>query len=127
MKKIFVKITDGKRVYIEDVTDDQQEIFTEYSINGSNPRLQDFDQYTRQLPESPLTTDWVSQFNTTDKNAHFIYGWLEAFTQSDSVPGWMHDPDEELYVSVFHEDGSANYPGSNPGRSIQTISGWFQN
>jgi hypothetical protein len=97
---IKVIITDGKRTYSEDVTEEQRESFEECSTNGANPWLTDFDRYTRSLPEFELKTKLIERYNTRDEDAHFIFGWCECFFQSDDVPGWMYDPDVRLKIEV---------------------------
>lgn len=102
--KIMVRITDGKRTYIEDVTEEEKESFELYSANGWNSGETDFKRYTRSLPEFNLETNLLEKYNTVDGNAHFIFGWCERFLQSDDVPGWMYDPDVKLKIEVIQED-----------------------
>lgn len=102
--KILVKITDGKRTYIEDVTEEEKESFELYSANGWNSGLTDFKKYTRSLPEFKLKTDLLEQYNTVDEKAHFIFGWCESFFQSDNVPDWMWGDGDLLRIEVIRED-----------------------
>jgi len=101
--KIIVSITDGKRTYSEDVTEEEKESFEECSKNGANPWLNNFDRYTRELPEFELRTDLLAKYNTKNEEAHFIFGWYECFFQSDDVSGWMYDPGSRLKIKVKHE------------------------
>ena len=98
--KVIVKITDGIHTYTEDVTEDQKESFEECSTNGANPWLNNFKRYTRSLIEFELKTKLIEQYNTTDKNAHFIFGWCECFFQSDNAPNWMYESEECLKIEV---------------------------
>ena len=82
---IVVRITDGKRTYLEDVTEDYQ---------GEK------ESYTRALPEFELKTDILEQFNVMTNYAHFVFGWCESFFQSDDVPGWMYESEECLKIEV---------------------------
>jgi hypothetical protein len=102
-ERIIVKITDGKRTYSEDVTEEQKESFEEYSTNGANPWMTDFDNYTRALPEFDMEATILEEYNTTDEKAHFIFGWCECFFQTDDAPGWMYGPDVRLKIEVIKE------------------------
>lgn len=99
--KIIVEITDGKRTYSEDVTEEEKKSFEECSAHDINPWLISFESYTRELPWNDFTTKWVAQFDTTDENAHFISGWCDCFFQSDNVPEWMWES-ESLKIRVRH-------------------------
>ncbi|OGD52538.1 hypothetical protein A3K80_09135 [Candidatus Bathyarchaeota archaeon RBG_13_38_9] len=101
-KRIIVEITDGKRTYSEDVTEEQKESFEECSAHDLNPWLTSFDSYTREISWHESTTDWLNQFNTADENAHFIYGWFECLSQSSNVPEWMYEA-ESLKIRVRNE------------------------
>lgn len=100
--KIIVIITDGKKTYSEDVTEDQEEYFKEID-NGINPDVILFEQWTRELKPFPFTTIEISKYNTINENCHFIYGWAECFSQADDIPGWMFNENTELTILVKHE------------------------
>jgi len=97
--RIFVKITDGKRTHSEDVTEEQKEYFEEISTNGANPDVEGktFEWWVRPIKSKATDLD---KYNTRDDNAHFIYGWFESFAQSDNVPQWMYDADDNLQIEV---------------------------
>ncbi len=100
--KIIVSITDGKRTYSEDVTDDQRYKFESFPNELRNQKII-FKTYTRELKPFPFTTAEISKFNTRDENSHFIFGWVESLAQSEDIPGWMVDVDVDLTISVKHE------------------------
>jgi hypothetical protein len=104
MKRIIVKITDGKHSYEEDVTEEQKEHFNECKNNGANPWMEKipFKQYTRPVKEDLMDNESLDKYNVTDKNAHFVFGWMEAFSQGDSVPEWMYNA-EELTIEVRND------------------------
>ena len=99
--KVIIKITDGTRTYMEDVTKDQKEYFDEISTNGANPELTTFEQWARVLKEMEFTTENLNKYNTRDEDCHFISGWAETFAQSEDVPGWMTE--NELKISVLNQ------------------------
>lgn len=98
--RIKVIISNGAQSYTEDVTEDQKEYFQEISTNGANPELTTFGRWTREL--EPFDIAKVAKYNTRDSDCHFIFGWLESFSQSDNVPDWMRSAGEIL-ISVKHE------------------------
>lgn len=102
-KKIIVRITDGKHTYEEDVTEDQKEYYGEISTNGANPEMNDvsFEQWTRPVKENLMEDNSLDKYNTRDKSCHFIFGWMECFSQGDDVPEWMHDA-KELTIEVLN-------------------------
>jgi hypothetical protein len=89
--KILVKITDGKRTYIEDVTETMMEANKDWGLDMS---------HFRPIQTTPMELD---KFNKTDENAHFIYGWVEGFLQSDEVPDWMNYGYRNLKIEVINE------------------------
>ena len=100
--KIIVSITDGKKTYSEDVTEEQEEDFRSFPAVLRNKKIT-FETWNRELKPFPFTTAEMDKFNTRDENSHFIYGWAECFGQSDDVPMWMSCDDVELITSVKHE------------------------
>jgi len=71
---IEVTITNGEKIYSEDVTEEILEYYAEISSNGANPNLPSFDIFCRNIT---TTIDDIRKFNTNDENAHFIYWWIE--------------------------------------------------
>lgn len=101
--KIIVKVTDGKRTYIEDVTEDCKEYWNEVSTNGANSWLTDFKRDHRPIKETLKNgIKDLDKYNTQDENSHFIYGWWECFMQSDNIPMWMYEA-EILELEVTNE------------------------
>ena len=103
--KVLVKITDGKRAYSENVTDEQKEHFDECQSNGANSWLEKmtFEHYTRPIKESIMERNSLDKYNETDENAHFVFGWMECFSQGDDVPEWVREA-KELWIEVTNED-----------------------
>lgn len=98
--RIKVTLSSGDKSYTEDVTEDQRKYFQEISSNGANPELTTFDHWTREL--DPFDISKVEKYNTRDSDCHFIFGWLESFSQSDNVLDWMRS-EGEILISVKHE------------------------
>ena len=82
--KILVKITNGKKTYIEDVTETVEHM----DENETGPVKCNL----KNIPD----------FNHRD-NYHFIYGWVEGFLQSDEVPDWMNYGYRDLKIEVINE------------------------
>ena len=103
MTKIIVRISNGEQTYEEDVTKEQREHYNECVSNGANRWLEKitFKHYTRPIKES-LTGNILSKYNQCDENSHFIFGWMEAFSQGDDVANWMRDS-KELYIEVVNK------------------------
>jgi len=101
MKKIIVKITDGKHSYEEEVTEEQKEHFEECKNNGANPWMKNitFEKYTRPIKENLMDSKSLDKYNERNENNHFVYGWMESFSQGDNVPEWMRDA-KELTIEV---------------------------
>lgn len=101
MNKIIVRITNGKQTYEEDVTNEIKEHFLECISNGGNPWLEkmDIDYYTRPIKENLMVSHSLDKYNKADENAHFIFGWMECFSQSDNVPEWMWNS-KEIFIEV---------------------------
>lgn len=101
--KIIVRISNGEQTYEEDVTKEQREHYNECISNGTNRWLEKitFKHYTRPIKES-LTGNILSKYNQCDENSHFIFGWMEAFSQGDDVANWMRDS-KELYIEVVNK------------------------
>lgn len=74
--KTIIKISDGKRTYSEDVTDESREI--------------------SEISKMPFTTENIEKYKD-----HYIFGWCECFLQSDDVPSWMYE--NELTIEVQYE------------------------
>lgn len=91
--KVLVRITDGKRTYEENVTEEEQKYFKEISTNGANPEIEkmSFEHWTRPIKEDLMDNQSLDKYNTCDQNAHFIFGWMECFSQSDNVPQWIYE------------------------------------
>jgi hypothetical protein len=84
--KILVKITNGKKTYIEDVTD---------SMTEANKDWQEDMSFFRPV-KCKLSN--IGDFNNKE-NGNFIYGWIEGFMQSDDVPQWIWESDDlDIYV-----------------------------
>jgi len=102
--KIIVKISEekGEKSYTEDVTVIEREYWKEISTNGANSYFngKNFSWWTRPIK---CTADNIDQFNTRDDNAHFIFGWMEAFAQGHNLQTWMYDSDV-LIIEVLNEE-----------------------
>jgi len=101
--KVIVSITDGKRTYSEDVTDEQLEYYEEISTSGTNPEMEliKFEDWVRPIKEK-LTDTSLDKYNTRDENCHFIFGWMEGFSQSEYVPEWIYNA-KDLWIEVKKE------------------------
>lgn len=84
--KVKVSLKVGRREYIEDVSE-----LLELSNSPSFFR------------EIETTSDDLENFNTSNSNAHFIYGWFESFAQSDNIMEWLYEADK-IYIKVYHEE-----------------------
>ena len=102
VKQIIVEITNGKQTYSEDVYEEEKEYWNEISTNGANKELEGktFEWWTRPLKKFKMIDS--EKYNTKNDNAHFIFGFLECFGQSDDVPEWMMENSNELWVEVYH-------------------------
>ena len=100
--RLAVQITDERRTYSETIWGDDLadmiDYFVELKTNGANPDLKDtsWKEWTRSLPKFELKN--IEQYNSN----HFVYGWIESFQQSDSVPTWIRNA-ENLWVEVLNE------------------------
>lgn len=101
--KIIVKISNGEQTYEEDVTKEQREHYNECISNGANKHLEKitFKHYTRPIRET-LMKNSLDKYNRCNRNAHFIFGWMEAFSQGDDVADWMRNP-KELFIEVINK------------------------
>ena len=101
MKKIIVRISNETQAYEEDVTQDIIEHFEECQSNGENKWLENitFDHYTRHIKECLLDPHILDKYKKCDKNAHFIFGWMEVFSQGDNITDWMRDT-TSLFIEV---------------------------
>jgi len=53
------------------------------------------------LKEDVMDNKSLDKYNQRDDNNHFIFGWMECFSQGDNVPTWMYDA-KELTIEVKH-------------------------
>lgn len=102
-KRILVRLSNGYQTYEEDVTKQETEHYDECVSNGANKHLEKipFSHYTRPIKES-LVTNTLDKYNQCDENSHFIFGWMEAFSQGDDVAEWMRDT-KELTIEVINK------------------------
>ena len=103
MNKIIVRVSNGKQTYEEDVTQEVIEHFEECVSNGANKHLEKikFEHYTRPIKEDLTIAKSLDKYNHSDKNAHFIFGWLDCFSQSSHVPEWIYNT-TDLFIEVIN-------------------------
>lgn len=93
--RIIVKLTDGKRWYSEDVTEEEKSRWE--SVSTNNPDLTSFEDWTRHMKEENFIN--LDNYNGN----HFVFGWLEAFAQSDNIPHWIMEA-KSLTIEVINEE-----------------------
>lgn len=101
MRTIIIILREGNRKYSETISGceyrEVQEHFCECQTNGANPHLENmtFEEFTRPLEPFKSTRSGLEQYNGN----HYIYGWMECFSQSDEVPFWIQES-TELTIEV---------------------------
>lgn len=101
--KVIVKIISGKQSYMEDVTELEKQHWEDIFGNGANSHLQNmtFENWVKPIKDKCSDLD---KYNVKDNNSHFIFGWFEAFAQSDDVAEWMFRTEETLEIQVLNEE-----------------------
>lgn len=84
--KVTVSLSAGKKKYTEDVTEDVSQY--------ANPL------FYRELKN--IKSSELEQFNGADLS-HFIFGWFEAFAQSNDIPQWLYES-ETILINVEHHN-----------------------
>lgn len=99
--RLLVSMTDGKNSYTEEVFEDILTYYCEIVGNGANEYMCNvsFKHFTREIE---IDVNDLKKFNVRDEDAHFIFGWVESFDQSDDVPSWIRNS-PNITVSVIQE------------------------
>lgn len=100
---ILVKISDHLHSYIEDVTQNQKKYYKEITTNGANPHIEGllFERWVRPIQDN-CNIHSLEKYNVRSNDAHFIYGWYEAFIQSNRFAEWMLNNDN-LKIEVINK------------------------
>ncbi len=92
--KILVKLSCGKRSYVENVSDEIAEAWK--NIDDKELIEKGYRNWVRKLKIDFIPSE-LDKYNGN----HFVFGWIENFSQSENIPVWMQDDEQTL--EVIHE------------------------